>query len=443
MKHTTKKLFSVGLALLLLVSIFASSVSAATLNPTKDYSKYEGNTYISLGDSVPAGFNVAEHPNDHGFKEVEGSYPQVLGKALDAEHLSFSCTGFRSMELADILGADISADTDAYHEYVTQKYYNSIVNKTTSEILEAVKEAQLVTVTVGSNDIFTSVLVNAYLETIADLKGQKEYQTCVDGLYEIIENYPAAEQITKAMELLGSLEKSVIFVENMAHGLATGVQQYYKYFPKVISILNDNMPEDGTIIVTSLFNPYKGIDIDGGVTNLQNIEWDSEVDLEMAIDLVSALAKLTDASGAMVNTVNAFLKHNAGKSGYIYVDVTQAELYSDLKSTSTAQESETDSTDLFPLFIRKAGDPHPTEAGNEYIAQQIIDKLPVKDKAVAAPAEVVKAEPTLKDVALLYQWYIGNTTLPDDVQSSCDLNDNGSIDLVDVSMAYWMVVSGK
>ena len=182
MKRTIRKTVAVLLVMLMLVSVagvsaFAKSAGAAK---GKDYKTYK--TYVSFGDSVAAGVSTSTYKAAHETKEakknyfvrVPGTYADRVAKKVHTKKLyPLAQPGMRSEELRMLLTDDYNGD--GHEAYVTNalngftatggKYTGKNPVKDYQKLRglyqKAVKEADLITVGIGFNDVWFSILAAA------------------------------------------------------------------------------------------------------------------------------------------------------------------------------------------------------------------------------------------------------------------------------------------
>ncbi|MDD5886592.1 MAG: GDSL-type esterase/lipase family protein [Oscillospiraceae bacterium] len=336
MKKTMKRVLAVLLSLVLMASVLSISAAAATQN----VKHYESVT--TLGDSIIDGFSMPDYARKANGRfvlnkvRIKDSYADLVADAVGAErfHPLAQC-GYRTVELrmaldpsykGDIVAKrwqpTLSNNPDYTYAYLTSQY---------PEYEAAIKDSALVLLDIGYNDTWVTVLGT---------------------LLNIIEETPntesSGETLAKAIEERGSLEKVLSYVafkiqqtpsyvQDLTTALAklvtvSEIKENYDVIVKKIYEINPNV----TIVATSTYNPFK--------------DWS---DLAVLAPIAQHLLydKINAAKQSYVEQYN-------GK--YIYVDDSDTEV-----RTKSAQSA-----------LSEGWDPHPTEAGHRYIAQQIINALP-------------------------------------------------------------------
>lgn len=217
----TKRALSLILVVVLFVSLCAQGGVAASLDNVKQY-----NYFVGIGDSISRGYGLPSYNNHemslHGY---EGTFTQILGDAVgcDTDHrYMFNYAGQRTVETLYGIGGD----ADVYDEYCN-KYMsggrNEIV-KRQAEIEENVRKADLITLEVGTNDVFYSSL---------ELSGAMS----------------ALDNGASTSELLECAAKCVGFMWE-------GYNNFVKTFPLIIERLQE-ITEDCTIIIVGVYNPLE------------------------------------------------------------------------------------------------------------------------------------------------------------------------------------------
>lgn len=178
MKTTMRKIVAVLLAMLMLVSV--GSVAAFAKTTGSSVKRY--NTVVSFGDSVASGVSMSNFAEAHKtaeakktfFVRVPGSYVDIVANKVKAKKLyPLSQPGMRSEELRMLLCNDYQGDR--YEDFVANmligmlspggKYKGKTplkdYKKFRKQYQNAVKEADLVLISIGFNDMWLSILAAA------------------------------------------------------------------------------------------------------------------------------------------------------------------------------------------------------------------------------------------------------------------------------------------
>ena len=351
MKRTIRKTVAVLLVMLMLVSVagvsaFAKSAGAAK---GKDYKTYK--TYVSFGDSVAAGVSTSTYKAAHETKEakknyfvrVPGTYADRVAKKVHTKKLyPLAQPGMRSEELRMLLTDDYNGD--GHEAYVTNalngftatggKYTGKNPVKDYQKLRglyqKAVKEADLITVGIGFNDVCFSILAAAV---------------------ELSENGKVSKTpeltLFKKAEQLGSMGKALKQAENALNT----VMKIAPYIPVIT--------EAGIEAKARYFVNYRAI-----IERIYALNPDVTV---VAIGYHDALlpGEQFDASN-FLDYFAIFQPSFEAMNLYTMVRPTLygTYYYVDMHGTETVLNS----SDTW--------DPHPTDAGHKYMAQQILKVLP-------------------------------------------------------------------
>ena len=247
------------------VMLFSASVCVFAAKP---YSVKKYASYIAIGDSVAAGYvddaMGAAPMADYAYCRVDGSYPDLVASATSAvgedNFKSFATPGARTVDLYYFLGGDL--DIDAYKEegetYLGDNF-GLIFDADKEGFCEDLKTADLVTVGLGYNDIFTEALF-AYFQTMRT----------------------------------GEADQDVL-----TQGMIDGFKKYFEYYPKALSLLKKAVSKNCTVLVVNMYNPLENISVTEYNDNLVGL-----------------------AFNAIFNSANALLRIWARQFGFTYVDVT-------------------------------------------------------------------------------------------------------------------------
>lgn len=300
MKKNFKRIISVLLAVLMVASLSVSAFAANLLGQKGDpvsLNPYHGrsyNNYLLMGDSVAEGFGLPGFDRTKRFTRVEGSYGAYVADAVKAKtYLPYAQDGFRSAEFRMLVDDSYNGDelTDTQIPEATDGYADSTKLKAERpQYQKAVKDADLITIDVGFNDLWLP-LVHA----------SRQFTVAID--------YPKA---------LLTWEKT--FEEN--YGAL--VQKIFELNPGV------------TVVLVGSYNPCK--------------HWSFPAYTPIYV------GKVLDV---FFNQMNDYKKEVAGKYGNCH--------YADVSDVETITE--------YNDAIMVGFDPHPTEDGHRYMANQILATL--------------------------------------------------------------------
>ena len=351
MKRTIRKLTAILMALLMLaslgsVSAFAKSAGTAK---AKDYKTYK--TYVSFGDSVAAGVSTSTYEAAHKTKEaktnyfvrVPGTYVDRVAKKVHTKKLyPLAQPGMRSEELRMLLCDDYSGD--GHEAYVTNALngFTSTGGKYTGKdpvkdyqklrglYQKAVKEADLITVGIGFNDDWFSILAAA-VELSENGKVSKTPELTL---------FKKAEQLGSMGKVLKQAENALNTVMKIAPYIPViteaGIEAKARYFVNYRAIIERIYALNPDVTVVAI--GYHDALLPG-----------EQFDASNFLDYFAIFQPSFEA-------MNLYTMVRPTAYGTYY--------YVDMHGTETVMNSS------------KTWDPHPTDAGHKYMAQQILKVLP-------------------------------------------------------------------
>lgn len=229
MKTLTKRIVSVVLALTMLVCALSVAASAATTTSVKRYS-----VYVNLGDSIASGFGLST--DDKTPKTiVANSYGARIAYAVQADYYyAYAQRGYRTTEIRMLLDSSYEGDSligsrealEASDNYTTA----ASLNKQRGGYQKAVKQADLITLDVGFNDLWIPM--------------QHMVNSLGDNLLTGILTYPAT----------------------LIETVWQWVPQFMINYSAIVSKLVELNP-DATIVLVGSYNPCAGwtLPADGGL----------------------------------------------------------------------------------------------------------------------------------------------------------------------------------
>ncbi len=345
MRHPVRKTIAAFLALLMLLSLSGVAAFAKSGQTVKTYK-----TYTSFGDSVAAAVSTTAYKKAHATKDaktnyfvrVPGSYADRVGKAVKAKKVyPLAQPGMRSTELRMLLSNDFNGD---FHEKYIANALIGYTNpskkykgddpvgeylKLRGKYQKAVKEADLITVGIGFNDVWFALLAAAveFSETgiVSDMPELTLFKEA-----EKLGSLGAALQ--KAEETLNTLLKLGPLAPAITEAGFEAKARYFVNYRAIIERIYELNP-DVTIVAVGYFEALVPGKFD-------------------ATNILDYLVIFQPSFEAM-NLYTSVRPTPYGK--YIYVDTHGTETI--LGSSDT-------------------WDPHPTMKGHKHIAEQIINALP-------------------------------------------------------------------
>ncbi len=167
MRKTSKKIIALVALLALVVSLFPIQAFAKTLTSKKHY-----DTYTIIGDSIASAYGLPEDSNyksldafgfRHG-KIIDGSYPDLVAKAVGAKHVyNEAREGYTAASILRM----ISPEFDAYcaqPEHYLDRFFSELstaipkmsdpidIQNQKHSIVNHIKKSDIITINLGSND---------------------------------------------------------------------------------------------------------------------------------------------------------------------------------------------------------------------------------------------------------------------------------------------------
>lgn len=351
--------------------------------------KYQ--TYAALGDSISAGFGDYDYYKDGslvedinnidesrelikdslkwedkdeyywGWRAVDKAYHSIVAKSAGTDLIAMGFSGTRTSEIRGLLEPDYVGDDYMYgfglvNNYVTDengtKHYQtpdpekevSDINRSYGYVrqkyIDAIKTSDLISLNLGSNDIMTIPGMYAMWTMYGFMDGP--FTKALKELYGDVDT----EQMTDWMKSIQSTALTLGQYGDTAEILIRlMVQGYKQYFSNIIPVIQDiqALNPDADLAVIGLYNPF------------QKIRWNDD-----------ALIPVGTLGTSLINSINLYLKSNASRYHYVYVDVTATETQ-DIVSLSEGG--------LDTVLGRILTDCHPSYAGQEHMASQILNAV--------------------------------------------------------------------
>ena len=340
-----KKVVALMLALVLMVSLAAMSAMAEDTKTTE-----KKLVYTCLGDSIAAGYSLPTYVTriDSGLVPVEGSYGKIVADTLKADvYHAYGTSGVRTQEMLMFLKDGYYGDAVTnynMHYWVHTDNIDKELPVLQKQIRDGLAESNLITMGVGINDLWLTVE-----GILLQLGTGKPYTGPEDAQKEYMDTV-SAFGVSQAMKLVQQAADAVFGVATLVPQLVAAIgdallsfEPRYEEILQLIRKLNPN----AIIVEVGFYNPF---DI-----------------------LTPGFNGIIDT---YLGTMNSFLKTMEKEYSNVY--------YADTTGTET----------IFGTTL--ANDPHPTEKGHQFMADQILGVL--KGKTFPPVPKTVKptTEPTLR-----------------------------------------------
>lgn len=344
-----KKTFTTLLAVLLMISsiLTKTDIKAETETKVPTYK-----TYTFIGDSIAAGhsladynsyadgheksiyqeeYNTSSYGDGHLIKE---SYAQLVYDAVKAENVNcLAMSGFSTASLRYMLDDSYEMDetTTKFLSWATEERYTTDGYEAFREpYKEAIKNSDLITIGVGSNDyLYGFIAAFSRISTLISQNSEMPTETF-------------GQRVSKKFSQLASLFKVIKYVLDSLDETYDKLTENWDTTIELIRKLNP----DAKIVVVGLYNPMR--------------------DMTLSKDSKIKVGKLANST---IKKVNKFFEKKAKtRNEYTYVDVGDVEVY----ECFTVQEAASFDSNFFKKLANVI---HPTPAGHKYIADKIIAAL--------------------------------------------------------------------
>ena len=323
------RMLSLLLAVTLLAGMLTVAASAATLDNVRHY-----DVYTCLGDSVAEGFGP-DFQDYVGLKRADHAYHAYVADAVTADTFyPMARPGGSTGEVRFYVDNDYAYNSADFRVPYSEE--NALALR--AEVQKAVAEADLITLNVGSNDMFTTSLFAVAAVLYADSGIPEDVQSMLGNYGEMGK---AFQSMLLTAEKLGRLPEVLrTFNEKISEGFNT-FRTNWNAICKCIYTINP----DVTLVAVGYFNPVK------------------------TLRLSSNQPQIGQMMDPIARMMNNFVRYQADYAKqYLYADVYKTECYE-----LVPVDDPTFGSTLVPAV-------HPTHEGHKYIAEQIVKVLPEKEE---------------------------------------------------------------
>ena len=357
-----KRVLSLFIAAVILISLAAPALA----DTGKTYRKYRN--YVCIGDSIAAGCGLALDGTEPDFdqdaadseeayavmdtvyigddwSEVPDAYHSIVSEELGADLLQCARSGMRAIEYNYLLGCGYN-DSDASRTW-GKTYFDVDGNGRFSlsdldrlndsiDIEEAIKSADVLSINLGSNDVFSSAL-----GPIAEKLSGKDSETILGKASDILSKTgnlgKAIGVIIDSADMPLAAAKVVSTMTGVFNDLLTQFKENYSTLLKKIYELNP----DVNIVAVGAYNPLANFSLKSG----------SRIDVRVLVSPV-------------LLSLNSYIEgFESSYPNYYYADVLGTETY----------HMNLNDPYFWEYALLKV---HPTKAGHAFMAEKILDALP-------------------------------------------------------------------
>ena len=355
------------LSLLLTLIMLAALCLPVLADGSKDYYPYK--YYMCVGDSIAAGCALTKDGSEtyfdnetddyttvynpdyiyygYDYSVVPKAYHSLVANELDSKLLQCARSGLRAVEFRYFLEG-------VYNDYDESclwgnTYFDVDGNGFSIEDLDAInaavnypemiKKTDLLSVNIGSNDVFSFTL-GVVFEEMAANSDNEQLNAIKDFLDKGGSIGVAFGKLVEFCQATGTMSKLMAVVTATFY---KAYDQFVVNFDAVMEKIYEINP-DITVVGVGVFNPFKHF----------RLSADNQLDISAA-------------AAPLVMAINSHIKSFESKyDNFYYADVVGTETY----------DMNYDDRYFWEYFGLKV---HPTIAGHEYMAQQILDALPERE----------------------------------------------------------------
>lgn len=336
-----KKLLAALMSLTLVLSCCSIAASAA------ERSKYP--VYTALGDSASSGFGLPDYAQYQSLvvygKRIKGSYADLLAESLGCSKVyPYGVSGIRSSELRYLLDNTYHGDYILDRDMPTMSngmITRDILKPKRSEYQKAVREADLITLDIGFDDIWVPTIACIY-DIAAD--GRFDNADAGKTISEKVAEYGSAEVVldNALRAWLSNPIKWAYYWDSWALTVTKWVADFSINYNAIVRAIYRLNP-DVTVIALGCYNPCSGWDILPDDRAIEHL-------VQPYYDYVNAQKTAAEAEYRT----------------YHYVELRNVDLINK-KTTLPLYEN---------LTLDGSGfNPHPTEKGHQQICDAILSEL--------------------------------------------------------------------
>lgn len=335
----TRRIMTLLLAVVMLFGTLITTADAANRDNVRYY-----DTYMCIGDSIAAGFYIDGQRAGYYRTRMPGAYHDIIANATHATLNQFGWSAFRAVELRYMLeGVRYDLD-DVWLNSFRPLVKDELLDANREDYLKAIRESDLITVNLGSNDVLSYTMAKTVLQLQSSgdcelaAKVKEIAGKCGDIGTAFVKVLGYAEKAGKLPVVLATLNPTLMkAVSYFKDNFTACMRGIYK--------LNPN----ATVVVVGVYNPMSN------VTLVEN-----------------GNLKLAPLVQPAVDLLNQFLK-----SGCLYSDWYR---FAPVPKTET-WKIHVLGGDFTSQVITKV---HPTANGHSYMADQILSVLPARDGSTSS-----------------------------------------------------------
>lgn len=276
MKKTWKGALALVLALVLSLSLCVPAMAEMKVPEYKGTRTYTN--YLALGDSIAAGngrdgYIAGDHDSLNKF--FPSAYPDVVRQSVGVDldnAFQGARAGWRVREVLTQLGV-VEADTFT-KDWLPVWCLNNVEPELKETYVNAVANADLITIELGSNEILGNVLWTItkvmYNESIGtDFAGA--VQKAIDKVSAMGISVNALQYLLNFAKTMDTINMYGTIVAELLKAPATGVKEFIQYWDVLMEYIYTHNTKNADVVVIGVYNPLNLLLSDSGLTWLSDL----------------------------------------------------------------------------------------------------------------------------------------------------------------------------
>ena len=323
-----KRIVCIALTLLLICSFVTVGLAA----DKGEVPQYE--TYTCLGDSIAAGLYSEQYTG--AFKPCPTAYHSYLGEYVGAKTVNNYAFGAITTDELRYL-VDEKFEDDYTMEYTANAQTNGLyiipseMDKYKDDFRQAIKDSDLITIGIGSNDTFT------YAWTTRPQK---------DSAFMLIEKILSGVGVdSEAVAKLHKIGNLILVAKYLVSTISDRIEVFKENWDGIFEGIR-NLNYNAQIVAISVINPFEGI--------------------KLSPESKFPIGKLFNIVVDIMNDYIEYGSHHSHK--YVYCDICDMFTFCEGVYFSEAGDLNNFQSQIIPLA-------HPKAAGHKKIADKIVEDL--------------------------------------------------------------------
>lgn len=360
-----RKVLALALALVMALSVTAISAFAE--------GKKQYTSYTFFGDSITAGAGLTSYyefyyKDENGVTQgtaegqrVRDTYPDLVAKEVGIDnglenYYNESHSGWRTSEVREIFDETYVNDDGAVAKALATAMANGKAiagpDELRDRVIEEVKQSDLITLALGSNDIQLPIIMTLY--SVINPTASADYKAWY--LESLLTKYGSMNEVINVLaQAVATVHGLEFALEQITSATLTGLNKFRTNYPVIVNKIREINP-DADIYVVGLYNPLS--------------------DTKLSENLPIKVGKIIDP---VILGMNLYLSTlNPSKRQYTYVDAFNTAVLGTINVSELIGSEgglSAEGMGAYTLYV------HPSYEGHAYIANQIIKAIPKATEA--------------------------------------------------------------